>query len=819
MNKDFSKYQDIIDSFRGKANKAGFDSKFSLSTHNLNKTEKFLLKMELKRLDSVCTRSIDLRGLVNGVCKLFEYNGQSHFLDEIAIRVFEANIIEYEAYTFGVYEAVKNTENNFRVIYQNEQSGNMRVTDNSLKKTQEKLQYPASIYQFTDYFDRSEERMNFAIPIIITLTNNKNLNATTADISVTGCKFRLISAVPLITGEIITIKFSGLEGEFKFNAKELFSFEIKNVHRDSNTQLIGCQETNVTDKNTFKKFLSNFIQVNKRRYKINVENTIFALQARSLEQYLLPQLTELPVFIEKTDNGLVPRHALTTNNNQVVYQYWQDEMGFSTLSSLLTEKRLGYLQQTPEESLLVYSFIHQSQGKNFFYSFDTVQLREEADLSSSLLSLAARQKTFAITELSYADIDKQSAYSPFVLAKTNALKEQFINLPPSNEVITAFASMPCIVIANDITHPSLVAQYQQYLGEKIASSKLKKYGHKRLKTPSLVDEIGVSYNNQRQESRFSYDTPVVVECKKAQWNGNSHDFSISGVKMELDKPATLSKGDVVYLTFPKLQQITSTFDLKQLPYEVMRINKKKTILNLRVHIKAHQHIGRAFFKVLINKNHHKLTSDINTDLTRGLAEASRTIYAKNMNIPALVIQTSGSRYKVETITSNNKSNELLNQMKRLSDRDNYYNLYPLITKLQANGLLEQHLKALLVGDEPICELLYVAIDPNEDKVEKSVNVCLESEFSTLELKRIFIKNSVNRGQFYCIKFMISRTNQPDMEYLNAELSYISSYAIHRAKKLEQDIWSVAGIIQYFDITKEVLFSYNLSRGEASKTLL
>jgi hypothetical protein len=50
-----------------------------------------------------------------------------------------------------------------------------------------------------------------------------------------------------------------------------------------------------------------------------------------------------------------------------------------------------------------------------------------------------------------------------------------------------------------------------------------------------------------------------------------------------------------------------------------------------------------------------------------------------------------------------------------------------------------------------------------------------------------------------------------MGYLNPELSYISSYAIHRGKQIEQDIWSVSGLIQVIDITQEVLFRYRLSR--------
>jgi hypothetical protein len=810
MTKDFSKYQDIIDSFRGKVNKAGFETKFALSTKNLAKTEKFILKMELKRLAATCTRSIDLRGLVDGVCKLFEYKGQSHFLDNVAIRVFEENVAEYDDYTFGVYEAVRNTENNFRVIYQNEKAGNIRGSADTLQKVQEKLQYPASLYRFDGYDDRDEERMNFAIAIIVVLENKQQLLATSSDISMTGCKFRVTDEMPLKIGQILDIKFSGLEQDFQFSTTDVFPFEVKNIHVDGNTQLVGCQRIQISENDTFKQFLSGYIQGNKRRYKINLENTILALQARSIEQYLLPKITELPVFIERGANGLVPRYALTTNNNQAIYQYWQDETGNSTLPSLLDQTRLERLQLRPEQSLLVYSFMHQSQGKSFFYSMDTEQLLAESEFSSSFLTFASNQKTFSITELSYVKVDKHEAYSAFTLAKTTSLKEQYINLPPSDEVIASLALIPFITVVNDITHPSLVTQYQQLTSGKIAPAKLKTYGHRRFRKPIVVDELGVSYKNQRQELRFIYETPVVVECEKIHWQGSSHDFSVSGMKVELDSSAVLVKGDVVYLTFPKLQKITSTFDLKQLPYEVVRINKKKTILNLRVHVKAHQHIGRAFFKLLINKNRQKLTPDEYAMLTPGLAEALRTSYAKHMKSPALVVQTSGSRYKVDSIASNDDSSELFKQMKRLSEHENHYNLYPLLTKLQSSGLLEQNLKALLVGDEPVIELLYIAIDINEHKVDKSVQVKLDSELNTLELKRFFIKKSLKRGQFYCLKLMISRTNEPDMEYLNAELSYISSYAIHRGKKIEQDIWSVVGVIQYFDITKEVLSSYQLT---------
>ncbi len=815
MSTDFSKHQTLINRFRGHVNKSNFDAKFLASTKNLATSESFLLKMELKRLASPCTRSIDLRGFVDGNCRVYEYQGQNHFLDDIAVSVFEENVERYGGYTFGVYEAVKNTENNFRVIYQKEKAGQASSHVDTVKKVPEKQQCPAKLYQLTGYHERIEERMNFAINLVITLANKQQIAATSSDISVNGCKFRFTEQQSLSVDDIISIKFTGMEQDFQFSTSDVFTFQIKNSHQDGDTQMFGCQRIDSSEQDTFKRFLHAYIQGNKRRYKINFDNTVEALLSRSFEQYILPKLNELPIVLEQESTTLRPRYALTTKNNQATFQYWQDEAGHSTLHFLLNEQRLERLkkQDSEDKSLLVYSFIHQHQGKSFFYTIDEQQLPKDDVFFGDFLAFAASKSSFAITELTCFDIDANRSYSPFVLSNTRSLKGQYINLPPSDEVKTSLVSLPNIVVANDITHPSTVEQYQQLSSEKIDTTKLKLYGHKRLKKPLIVDELGITYKNQRQELRFTYKTPAVVECKKVKWQGKSLDFSVSGLKIHLDSSAILSMGDIVYLTFPKLQKITSAFDLKQLPYEVVRINHKKTIINLRVHVKEHQHIGRAFFKLLINKNRNKLTPDEYAMLTPGLAEALRSSYAKNMRIPSLVVQTSGSRYKVEVLACNDDDNELLQQMKQLSDRQRFYNLYPLLTKLQANNSLEQSLKTLLTNEEPVTELVYLAIDLNTQKVDASVSVALDSELNTPQLKQTFIKKALRHGQFYCLQLIISRTNEPDMEYLNAELGYISAYAIHRGKQIEQDIWSVTGVIQVVDVTREALLINKLTLGK------
>jgi hypothetical protein len=103
------------------------------------------------------------------------------------------------------------------------------------------------------------------------------------------------------------------------------------------------------------------------------------------------------------------------------------------------------------------------------------------------------------------------------------------------------------------------------------------------------------------------------------------------------------------------------------------------------------------------------------------------------------------------------------------------------------------------------ERLFISIKSKADNMKGRVTTKFASELATPELRGFFIRNALKRGEFYCIQVNVSRANDPDMAYLSPELNYISSYAIHRGKQIEQDIWSVVGVIQCFDVTQEVLF--------------
>lgn len=85
-------------------------------TQGQSPSAKLLVKMELNRIMTSCHKSVDLRGRVNGECREYEIDGITHWLDDVAFNAYHKSIRKYGSYTEGVWEALNNTRNNFRVM-------------------------------------------------------------------------------------------------------------------------------------------------------------------------------------------------------------------------------------------------------------------------------------------------------------------------------------------------------------------------------------------------------------------------------------------------------------------------------------------------------------------------------------------------------------------------------------------------------------------------------------------------------------------------------------------------------------------------------
>ena len=794
MTKDYSRYQKIITQFRGQVHNNDFDNTFSLVAKHIPKTERFLLKMELKRLATPCVRSLDLREYVEDKCLFFEYGEQQHILNQDAINIFEDNVNAYGGYTFGVYESVIKSATSSRYNIQ---------AESSAAAPKNKTNFLVKFYQFGPYFNRSQERMNYATSLQLTLNDKYVVEAISSDISESGCKVRFNKTQNLRIGQIINIRFSKFKTDFPVDVDNKYAYQVCNIYFSNDMQFVGLSrvyKNEATD--SLRIFLRDYIQNNKSRYKINMDNTLNAIRSRSFEHFSLPKSNELAVFIEHDKKDMRPRYALTTNNNESVYRYWKNEDNKSQLHCLITPERIALLKKaaTLGRTLLVYSFIHINQGKCYFYTADEKQLTEEPNLMAKFLSFAASKTSFAITNLTIIKTNDKLAHSPLTL--TDTLSDNTL----SKEVEVTLSNLPYIIVTNAINHENVIDEYTKLPFDKSNLANLKKFGHQRT-YDNKIDEVFINYNEQEFEPRYHYKTSVLITSSKKDIKGQSQDISISGLKIILDEAVTLQKGDMVSLTLPELQKLTVSYNLKKLSYRVVQITKAEQVVHLEAIDKRSPHQGKLFFKQLIEKNKAQLATELCETIIPGLAKALRNIYSQSLINPALMIQADGNGYNIEALVSGAEQGKILSHMRHLSTQQSFYNLYPILNKIQMFDLMITELKTMHENDAPLVNTLYIAINPNGETIERSVTTKLESELTSQKLKQIFINNALKRGHFFCLQIKLSRTEKPEMSYLAPELKYISTYFKQKAKEIEIENSKVIGVMQLFDITQEALIRH------------
>ena len=112
---------------------------------------------------------------------------------------------------------------------------------------------------------------------------------------------------------------------------------------------------------------------------------------------------------------------------------------------------------------------------------------------------------------------------------------------------------------------------------------------------------------------------------------------------------------------------------------------------------------------------------------------------------------------------------------------------------------------------PLRQELFVSFDPTQKDQRLAIIPRYSHRFENNGQRKAFIDDAMARGQFIAIHVMLTTTGKPDLSMLQTEISYVSVYAIHRAKELEQKLWSIAACSHLIDVTDEVLIRYGFDQ--------
>lgn len=824
---DLQPFAGIIERLKPLLNTSEFSEVFNILTAEMPKPKQFLLKMELKRLGQPCGYYIDLRGKVDGEVRPYEHKGKTHYMDDMAIKTFERGLKRYGQYTLGLYEEVTNTDNNYRVRHQQETnqrlqaaiSGTPLVAKEAATEEIEEEKKGPSLIQFASYCSRGEERMNFIIDIEIAVEDGERFLGSTVDLSVSGSKLKIPNTRRLQNGQKIAIFFRGLEQEFALGTHNGVSYEVIDSEIVERSQYVRVKRV-VTDENqSFVEFLKNFINGNKRRYKVNLDNTLDAVVVKGYEQFYLPRISSLPVFISVREGLPVPTCALTTENNRQIVQYFQDERQLSTLIQILAGKRLkSCLAKHPlERATVLFTFTHAAKGKLYYYSATADELATTPELQAVFFGFGSQKNSWRVFHLVVHRTHPADAHMLLSLPDTADSEISKLNQPPPQLVQSMIQDFRYIACLTDITSQENTALYKQNQFDESLLAQLKIYGHPKLEEVPPLESVAVQYVNLRSEGRFLYKTKVLVKINSSHYlDAITRDFSSKGLQIEVTEPIAYQKGDKVLIALPDMQKISSKYGLNDLEYEVMAVSKSQLVMNLRIIEGETPHQGRLFFEQLIKNNRAKLTLAEETPKFAGLGTALRNMYVKALNSFPFYVHRHGIRYDLNVIGRGAQPNTLHRLLGVFQDKQQKFNLQPMLKNSATNLHFANLLKQMKRQDAPKAIELFIRYRQGQTKIEQSFVTEYDFDLKTAAARQYFVQDAIANDILFCFKIFLSRTGRPDTEHINKELNYVSVYAIHKAKVLEEELWSVVGVGDIIDISDEILLRYGVAADQIKR---
>ena len=759
-----------------------FDNIFSRLTQGESNNTRFLLKMELKRLSTPCVRSIDLRARHSAIP--FAHSGIQHFMTQEDIEVFHAALTTYHGkYTLGVYEAVMSAQKE-RLKHDSQQEGDPQHDPH---------RFEIDSIHFASYYHRREERMHFSSPVLLRLGEVAAIQAKTSDISLGGLRLLMTEPVAFEVGDLCQVTFTGLQKEspaavidepvyYQIMGEELRDnrFWLKLLRADSDPEL--------------DRYLHNFIEINKLRYRISIDYLLSSVEVKGYEQYYLPRLTGLPLFFSKSPAPTL-LHVLKSENNQAVLEYWRDERNVDRLAGLFNPLRMERLLAQPQnhKQCWIYSFTHTVRSHIYFFSATSEEL-ENSGLRDLFFTVGAKRPSWRVFKLDLEAIQlNQQGLKSLINIE---------DLPPAH-VTSVEQHLDLLGYVGQLTVIDDDAHRQDYLTDALADYKanqLHMFAHE-LEVPEFELEL-LHYVQLRKERRYMHKTAVAVKNGSQTLVGWTRDISTQGLQIELEQPMACSDGDVIRLTLPKLQALTRDMKLNDLPYKVVHANPARTVLNLSIFGDAETHIGRRFFQRLIDSNPDKLKLARELRRLSGMSRALRNLYTYHLfNTPLYLSKNKPNRLGMLGAIDKPRPLQSL-----LSDSaiDKPFNMLPLFQGELLKRILLIPLRQLHRNDAPrLCE---VFISRQHDR---QGNLCydsrLESDFPSTEAKRQFVRQARQQGRFYSVRLHLSRTGRPDIDFIAGELDYVAKYAIHKARQLEDSLWSIIGICDMMDTTPATLF--------------
>ncbi len=759
-----------------------FDFVLSQVTEGEPPSAKLLVKMELNRIMAPCTKTIDLRGRVQGDCREYELDGLRHWLDDVAFNAYHKNTKKFGGYTEGVWEALINTRNNFRVMQQRGQTNDKSITN-------EKSPFEAEPIHLGYDLKRLEKRLKVQTQVEIKLSRGQLLHGLSIDLSSSGAKFKVPSAFNYTLGEVIKVTFTELgKTSAVLNIERPIEFRVIAVDESYENDAVKFLRTiKLSDTNVVDKIIDESLNSDTKRNRHDNQDKIIRARTRGYEHTHLKHTCNLPLFF----SGSELKVALLTPNNMPTWQYFHDERNQQVFGGLLSPSRMEALVKpgVTGSNNVIYTFTHEHEERRFFYSM--MMPEANRDQRQLFWHLGAKRRSWRAFRISVFELSEDERRS---------LANYSDDLGESVKTLTHCG------ILQEIANHQTGTDYLFTEKPRLPSSELNRFRQSR-KIIGTPKSVYFDATSRRKEPRFHFKSPIEVTSQTGEvFSGSTRDLSKRGMSIVLNTPADLKAGDDVTVNLRELQLYDKNHPLDKVPYQVIRVgpNGKSAQLLIDENSKTIRTI--AFFNGLIQHNQAKLKQQQEVLPSNELLEALHSILLSKMVSSPIFIHKAGGSLHTSVIGVNFPLEKHLMPLAKLGHND-CFSLEPIF-KGHSNTLIANPIKRI-EGAEPQHHEIYISIMKFGERI-KSIECKLHNEFDSVKQRIMFVKKAKLQDGFFAVRLSTAPIFDPMTTLMTKDLSELTQFSMHQAGKLEKELSALIGYCELEDITEEILIRLGLT---------
>jgi hypothetical protein len=710
------------------ARKPVSDITITMMAPGIDMAEKARLKMELQKCWTQCSQRMDHRAWCENT-EAVDFSKQTHYIAKSALKEFERQKKLYKQYyTVGLKIQVDRFAQ-------------------SKSKDESESKYDVSGWRLgssnVNDFRRKGERLLLVSGVSL-VHSQGSLAAKTSDMSNGGCLLLVEpeQAEHLVLLDKVTIEFSELVKKYALDQRHI-SYQIVDIKPSSDAYRIALKRTDEGDSSEFEQLLLRLMGEHKRRNRLDVDNTIRALSARSYNMASVAQLNSLIVMSNRNNRY----HLLISQGHNISLQ-----------AELMLDKHLipHMVENNQSGGCKLFFVWALSQNEVFITDLESMAQNDTFESTLKIWGNAVWHKAFLVKS---DPIDAQLADLGTSIPSGVSPVANKLNAPLPVKVAQFARELGKISLLEDVTYvldsiKPLQSKTQQSSQQSTLFRVKKSTGNLR-QMPFNVKELPNFYGTYR----FSHDCELTHQGKNFKIVNGHADCRDALVSIPLDSQ-TLKKGNKVSITW-MIGELRISLDAAVVEHN--KLHKRLALCWC-----DNPQMVKQLFKELEKLNAFDLAFKEDVQANR-LDAAVRNMVLSNLPKVAIFAQSKRQAIALKGLTGHQ------HLPKYFIDNNNRVRLDALFS--------QQILLNLANSAHQHKEILFVALEGG-----KIIDRRLISEFSSPKLMLKVLQHLCKMSTLFIFALDVSHTREKAEDAIvNIENKYLRHYSPGKAKKLEASL--------------------------------